>query len=611
MTSNGITDAPAPNAPAPSAVAAAVRTYEELCREARARVREVAPEWLVAERTGAAAAGTPITLVDVREPDEFASKRIPGAVSLPRGSLEKGIAAVAAPGARIVLCCQTGKRSALAAETLERMGYADVTSLAGGVEGWDRASLPTESSARAADATVNHADWASIRADFGITGRIVRTASGVERPLVYLDHAASTHPPSTVVRAYANFLEREYANVHRATYALARAATDRFDAAFHTCAKFVGGNLADGCVVFTANTTHGCDLVAHCVDHLPGQVMVTDLEHHSNDLPYRKRGDVVRARITTEGRLDMGHVEELFRTHRIKLLSVTGAANVTGWMTPLRELARLAHRHGALIAVDAAQLVAHVPIDVRAGDAEESIDFLITAGHKAYAPFGIGFVYAKRALLDAAPPYLPGGGTAATVTERGVDFLSSPDRHQGGTPNIAGAIAFAEMLRYLAAVDMRRVREHELELMRIAWPRLRAMGGITLYGPDALEERVGIITFNVDGVNDMLTAAVLGEEFGVAVRNGRFCAHVHAANLMRTQGGHTPAGDAPPSAVRASFGIYNDANDVERLLEAIAAVREHRWKGNYRQRSSGMVEAERQWGGRCADAWMEGAGPAE
>ena len=162
------------------------------------------------------------------------------------------------------------------------------------------------------------------------------------------------------------------------------------------------------------------------------------------------------------------------------------------------------------------------------------------------------------------------------------------------------------MLGYLSTVGMQRVREHELDLMRIAWPALKEMGGMTLYGPDALDERVGIITFNVDGVNDMLTAAVLGEEFGVAVRNGRFCAHVHAANLMRNQGGFTIAGETPPSAVRASFGIYNDRTDVERLLEAIRAVHDHKWIGTYRQRSSGMVDAERQWGGRCADAWMEG-----
>lgn len=590
------------------------RTYDDLCTEAKARISEIAPRELFVQR-GADALAERLPLVDVREPDEFAAGHIPGAISLPRGLVEKGIEAVVGRDQPFVVCCQSGKRSSLVADTLQAMGFAKVRSLAGGVEAWFAAGLPNARLGRGSDtaagrACVDHADWASIRADFGITSKIVHCTDGVDRPLVYLDHAASTHPPGTVVAAYARFLEHEYANVHRATYALARSATDRFDRAFETCASFVGGNLKDGCVVFTANTTHGCDLVAHCVSHLPGKVLVTDLEHHSNDLPYRKRGDVVRARITNEGRLDLNHVEELLKRERVKLLAVCGAANVTGWMPPLKTLAKLAHRYGALLAVDAAQLVAHVPIDVGAPDADDSYDFLIAAGHKAYAPFGIGFVYGKRALFDAAEPHVPGGGTASAVSEAGAVFLASPDRHQGGTPNVAGAIAFSEMLRYLSAIGMKRVREHELELMRRAWGPLKTSGGVTLYGPDALEERVAIITFNIDGVNDMLAAAVLGEELGIAVRNGRFCAHVHAANLLRNQGGHTSLGDAPPSAVRASFGLYNDIHDVDRLLEGISVLRDRRWKGQYHMRA-GAVEASRptaSWGGgRCADSWMEGS----
>ncbi|MDZ4831514.1 MAG: aminotransferase class V-fold PLP-dependent enzyme [Phycisphaerae bacterium] len=601
-----------------SAIHPSARTYDQLCREARSRINEIAASALATEieRSRDFPNEERPIVIDVREPDEFAAARIPGASSLPRGLVEKHIVDVARIDQPLIVYCQTGKRSALVADTLQAMGYANVRSLAGGIEGWMADSLPTERSGRASAASavpspVDPNDWSSVRADFGITGRMVRCADGLEKSLVYLDHAASTHPPSTVVAAYAHFLEREYANVHRATYALAREATDRFDKAFGTCAQFVRGNLETGCVVFTSNTTHGCDLVAHVVAHLPGKVMVTDLEHHSNDLPFRKRGDVVRARVTREGRLDLDHVAELFRRERIKLLTVCGATNVTGWMPPIRQLARMAHEHGAMFAVDGAQLVAHVPIDVRADDDAESIDFLITAGHKAYAPFGIGFVYGKRHLLDASPPHVPGGGTAVAVTDSSAEYMLSPDRHQGGTPNIAGAIAYAEMLRYLSAIGMPRVREHELELMRRAWPALKEMGGVTLYGPDALEERVGIITFNVEGVNDMLAAAVLGEEYGVAVRNGRFCAHVHAANLLRNQGGHTPLGDAPPSAVRASFGLYNNLGDVERLLDGVRALRERRWKGEYQMKAGGLVndQSKQGWaGGRCADAWMEGRG---
>lgn len=594
------------------------RTYDDLCREALSRVHEIDVEEL--RRLAAAPPGQRPVLLDIREPQEFAAARIPGSVNLPRGVLERHVAEVVRTDQRVVLICHTGRRSILAADVLGVMGYIGAAHLRGGVEAWRGAGHPVEggreagqaldravSRARPAVARPDCTDWAAIRGDFGITDRLVRCLDGTERPLVYLDHAASTHPPSSVVAEYADFLERDYANVHRATYALARSATDRFEQAFRTCAEFVGGNLDEGCVVFTGNTTQGCDLVAHCVQHLPGKVLVTDLEHHSNDLPHRRRGEVLRARLTSEGRLDLGHVEELLRRERVKLLAVCGAANVTGWMPPIAELARMAHEHGALIAVDAAQLIAHVPVDVRAGDPSRGIDFLVAAGHKAYAPFGIGFVYARRALLDGAPPILPGGGTAMTVTEESAEFMPSPDRHQGGTPNIAGAIAFAAMLRYLQAIGMQRVREHELALLRRAWAALRSMPDVTLYGPDALEERVGIVTFNVHGVSDMLAAAVLGDEFAVAIRNGRFCAHVHVANLLRSKGGFTADGDAKPSAVRASFGLYSDDSDLDRLLDGIECLRQRRWKGSYRIKA-GLAVAERQWGGRCADAWMEGDG---
>jgi selenocysteine lyase/cysteine desulfurase len=240
--------------------------------------------------------------------------------------------------------------------------------------------------------------------------------------------------------------------------------------------------------------------------------------------------------MTPEGRLDLEHLASILKKERVKLVTVCGAANVTGWMAPLRAIARLAHEAGAMICVDAAQLIAHAPIRMVADDPAESIDFLVAAGHKAYAPFGAGFVIGPRGVLDAAPPYLPGGGTAAAVTVDGVAYLPSPDRHHGGTPNIAGAIGFAAMLRYLGKVGMDRVREHEMELLRYAWDGLRKIDGITLYGPPDLDERVGIISFNVAGVNDMLAAAVLGEEFAIASSRPRAAARPPAMARPRRCG---------------------------------------------------------------------------
>lgn len=583
-----------------------MKTYQRLCEETRARIREIDPD----ELDGA----SDLVLIDIREPEEVAGGTLPGALCIPRGRLEKLVESLELePERGICLYCQTGGRSALAAEALGAMGYADVRSLAGGIVGWSESGrdivrvasteVAMDESATAAPVVeVDPACWRSIRDDYPISTTRAACTDGVDRPLVYLDHAATTHPPATALRAYTRFLGLEYANVHRGTHRLARAATERFEAAFETCARFIGSDLDRSCIVFTANTTHACDLVAHVMAGHPGRVLVTDLEHHSNDLPYRNRGEVVRVGLTSDLRLDLDAIETALAAGDIKLVAVCGAANITGWMPPIHEIAELAHRHGARICVDAAQLMAHAPIDVRSPDDPGHIDFLTAAGHKMYAPFGVGFLHGPRDLLDAAPPYLPGGGTASAVSAESVEFMPAPDRHHGGTPNIAGVVGMARVLEFLSEVGMDRVREHELDLLRRAWDGLRAIDGVTIYGPDVLEERVGIIPFNVQDVSDLLVAAVLGEEAGIAVRNGRFCAHLHADRLLAAQAGNTVEVGIPAGAVRASFGIYNTREEVDRLVEGVRMIRERRWKGRYEIRGGGVESAN---AGRCADAWME------
>jgi len=320
-------------------------------------------------------------------------------------------------------------------------------------------------------------DWARIRSDLAIVDRRFHELRGEERPLVYLDHAASTHAPRTVISAYVDFLEHEYSNVHRGTHLLSRRATARFEEAHGQVAQFIGAELEQGVICFVNNTTQAIDLASHVLAQLPGKVVTTEMEHHSNELPHRRRGEIRRARIGTDGIVDLGHLEEILREERIKLVAVTGAANVTGLLPDLRTIARLAHAHGALVLVDAAQLLAHQSIDVKPFDHPEHIDFLAGAGHKAYAPFGAGFLYGPRKLFDAAPPYLPGGGNAARVTEDAVEFLPAPDRHHGGTPNIAGVVGMTCALSFLRSIGMDAVRQHEVALMRKALAGIQALGG--------------------------------------------------------------------------------------------------------------------------------------
>lgn len=572
-------------------------SYDDLVAEAAALIEQITP----ADLAAAMEKGLEGPLLDVREREELPAGTIPGSIHLPRGLLEREAPFIAFDQDRpVYVYCEGGKRGALAAAQLRRMGYRRPINLVGGIEAWssdgqkvDRFAATRDRPGVARDfGALDPSDWESIRRDFPITEQRVESG-GTSRSLAYLDHAATTHPPSTIIRIHSEFLEREYANVHRASYALARAATLQFERCFEICAEFVGGNLDRDCVVFTANTTTGCDLVAHVMAPREGAVLVTGMEHHSNDLPHRRRGQVLRAAIDPVGRLDYGHVEEMLRRHRVKLVAVTGAANLTGWTPDLALLARLAHEHGALICVDAAQLLAHKKLDVRSPDDPSHVDFVVAAGHKMYAPFGAGFVYGPRAVMDAAEPWIPGGGTASDVGDEHTTYLKSPDRHHAGTPNVAGIIALSAMAELLMRIGMDRVREHEMALLRRTVAALSRIDGVTLYGPPELDDRVAILPFNIEGVEDMLAAAVLGEEGAIAVRNGRFCAHPHARRIL---------GADRRGAVRASIGLFNVEEELDRLVGMVERVRRGRWTRAYEVRAG---EVATQLGGRCADTWMQ------
>lgn len=577
------------------------RTYADLVRDALGRVSERTCEE-VASLFAQAASATP-RLLDVREADELASGTLPGAVSLPRGLLEKHVGEhLPDRDAEIVVYCATGNRSALAADVMQRMGYRRVASLAGGIERWRHRGLPIAGGAQVCLLPGGKLGWEDVRREFAIVARRVPVLGSGERPLVYLDHAASTHAPASVLSAYVEFMEREYANIHRGTHLLSRKATERFDEAYYVVADYLGAELKDGAVCFTSNTTQAIDLASHVMASHPGKVITTELEHHSNELPHRRRGSVLRARVDDDGRLDVGHLEELLRANEIKLVAVSAGSNVTGVIPDVHQIARLAHAHGALILVDAAQALSRLELCVGAFDADDHLDFVAGAGHKAYAPFGSGFLYGPRALMSEAPPYLPGGGTASKVTATGVTYLPAPDRHHGGTPNIGGVVAMARSLLFLEAIGRAEIRRHELELTRAMMEGLRELGGVTLYGPPDPEERLGVVTFNVDGVSDLMTAAVLSEEGALAVRNGRFCAHLYVDKLLEAARLRSPTGEAHSGAVRASVGLYNDSSDVGRLLEYVRRVRDRKWVGRYRMRGDAMSA---EFAGRCADHWME------
>jgi selenocysteine lyase/cysteine desulfurase len=434
-------------------------------------------------------------------------------------------------------------------------------------------------------------DTQAIRREFPITEVMIEAAgNGGPRPLIYLDHAASTHPCRRVIAGYTDFLAHRYANIHRGLHRLSMISTELFDRVSEVISTYIGANPRSHCIVYTQNTTSALDLAAHVMAELPGITLSTEMEHHSNDLPHRQRGEVKHVRVSADGRLDLDHLDELLARHRVKLVAVTGASNVTGWMPDIHGIADRAHRAGARILVDGAQLLAHYPIQMRSPSEPGHLDFVAAAGHKAYAPFGAAFLAGPRDLLDAAPPYQPGGGTVACVTADRVYWLPSPDRHHGGTPNIPGVIAMASALEFLSEVGMPAIRAHELELLTYARERLAAIDGLTLYGPPAVDERLGVLSFNLTGVPHGVVSAVLNSEAGIATRNGRFCAHPYVHQLLGIEAAEAEAiverqlaGDRVelPGAVRASFGIYNTTEEVDRLAETLVQVRDGGFTGRY------------------------------
>lgn len=425
-------------------------------------------------------------------------------------------------------------------------------------------------------------DFPILRQSFKVLGRKTK------RKIAYLDHAASTHPCNQVLKAHNKFLACYYANIHRGNHNLSFIASDLFDQVPDVIASFIGADLANNTILMTNNTTSALDMASYMMKDIPGDYLLTRMEHHSNDLPHRRNGKVHYVDLLPDGSLDIEDAKNKLQNLPIKLLAVSGASNVTGFMPNIHLLASLAHENSAQILVDAAQLLAHFPLDVKKDSDPEHIDFLAAAGHKAYAPFGSAFLFAPKSIVDNVPPYIPGGGTISYVSLDEAVWVNSPERHEGGTPNIAGAIAFAQSLKYLANIGMKEIREHEKELLDFALSELSLIKNLSLYGPKDTSKRLGVISFNIEGISHELVSAILNNEAAIATRNGCFCAHPYLHFLLKVANpadykDSAIAGKRTelPGAVRASIGIYNNKSDIIRLINTLKKISNKKWIGNY------------------------------
>jgi selenocysteine lyase/cysteine desulfurase len=372
---------------------------------------------------------------------------------------------------------------------------------------------------------------------------------------VDLDSAASSRPLVAVAERVTEALPL-YASVHRGAGYLSQVSTALYESARDTVARFVGGRSDDVCV-FVRHTTDALNLLAGCVPEGEA-VLVLDCEHHADLLPWqRRRGPVtvLPTAATVTGTLRSLGTELAARPYA--LVAVTGASNVTGEALPLEDVVALAHAAGARVLVDGAQLVPHRRFSL----ASSGVDYVAFSGHKAYAPFGTGALVGRRDWLDAGPAYLAGGGAVHEVTVSTTTWAAAPHRHEGGSPNVVGAVALAAACDTLAALPAGALEEHERELRSRLVSGLSALPGVRLLRiwPDS-GEPTGVVSFTVEGADPGLVAAVLSAEHGVGVRDGRFCAHPLLARLGVLEG-----------ALRASVGVGSTAEDVDRLLAGLAA----------------------------------------
>ena len=394
------------------------------------------------------------------------------------------------------------------------------------------------------------------RSDFPILSRTV-----YGKPLVYLDNAATTQKPQCVIDAIAEEYCSVNANVHRGVHFLSTQATELHEAARERVRTFINA-ASTAEIIFTRGTTESLNLMASSYGDAflkeGDEVIVTQMEHHSNIVPWQmlreRKGIILKAApIADDGSLDLEKLETLF-TPRTRLLSVCHVSNVLGTVNPIRQLADIAHAHNAHLLVDAAQSVPHFPVDVQA----LGCDFLAFSGHKVYGPTGIGVLYGREALLDMMPPYQGGGEMIARVTFERTTYERLPFKFEAGTPDYVGTHALAVALDYLSAIGMEHIHKHEQDLTAYAMQRLAEIPDLKLYGTTPTKDAV--CAFNINGIHHLDLGTLL-DRLGIAIRTGHHCAQP----LMARYG--------VEGMCRASFALYNTREEIDTLVAAILRVR--------------------------------------
>ncbi|QPS71200.1 cysteine desulfurase [Lactococcus garvieae] len=396
-----------------------------------------------------------------------------------------------------------------------------------------------------------------LKKDFKILNQKVN-----DEPLVYLDNAATTQKPQQVLEVLSAYYEHDNANVHRGVHTLAERATADYEAARAKVRRFINASSVKE-VLFTRGTTTSLNWVAKFAEDVleaGDEIIISVAEHHSNFVPWQqvaeKTGALLKIVYLKDGALDLEDLKEKL-TEKTKFVSLTHASNVLGSIAPIKEIADVVHQYGAYLIVDGAQSVPHMKIDVQ----DLGVDFFAFSGHKMCGPTGIGVLYGKEELLNQMNPIEFGGEMIDFVYESHSTWTELPWKFEAGTPNIAGAIALGAAIDYLEEIGMDNIHRYEQELVAYVMPKLKAIEGLEVYGPEDIAERSGVIAFNIKGLHPHDLATALDME-GVAVRAGHHCAQPLLNYLGQS------------STARASFYIYNTKADCDKLVDALLKTKE-------------------------------------
>jgi cysteine desulfurase/selenocysteine lyase len=411
-------------------------------------------------------------------------------------------------------------------------------------------------------ATVSNSkfDVSKIRLDFPILSQKVNG-----HRLVYLDNAATSQKPRVVMDAIDKYYETDNANIHRGLHTLAERATSAYEHSRAAVAVFIG-NVEREEIVFTSGTTAGINLLSYSLGELlikdGDEILITEMEHHANLVPWvmlakRKNAVLKRIPLAGDGRLDLSKLNGLL-TSKTRIVAISHMSNVLGTINPVTEIAKAAHKRGAVVIVDGAQAAPHMPVNVRDMD----VDFYAFSAHKMLGPTGIGILYGKRELIESLPPFMTGGEMIREVYFDRVTWNDIPHKFEPGTPHIAGAIAFETAIDYLNQIGMENIRNHEKELTEYAIERLSSIDGLGIQGPLDPEIRGSAISFTDPKIHPHDISTFLDSK-GIAIRAGHHCAQP----LMRALG--------KVATARASFYVYNDKDDVDALVEALQEMKKY------------------------------------